>query len=206
MLRTALIAALLAGPAGMAHADADRALQKVQASRVMYDEGVANRDPLLVLAAARLRRTVGLIQSDRTAEGGGSAGDYLAWQDMLDQADAFAAGDELMLGLIEDERATRSKGVTNGPVYNIASLGGKGSDTYRNVPFDGKKYAEVYVEAKGNQDINVYIYDAQNRLVCSDTDVSAIAYCGWRPRESGAFSVKVTNESGAGAEYSLMTN
>ena len=86
------------------------------------------------------------------------------------------------------------------------SLGGKDSDTYRNVPFDGKKYAEVYVEAAGNQDLNVFIYDAQNRLVCSDTDSSAIAYCGWRPRESGQFSLKITNESGGSAQYSLMTN
>ncbi len=206
MFRTALLATLFAFAAQASLADTDRALQKVQASRVIYDEGVSTRDPLLIVAAAKLRRSAGLEQTDRTADGAGPDGAHLGWNDMLDQARAFASGDDLMTGLIEDVAAETTKGVTDGPVYNIASLGAKGSSIYRNVPFDGKKYAEVYVEAKGSQDINVFIYDAKDRLVCSDTDASAIAYCGWRPRESGMFSVKVTNESGSGANYSLMTN
>lgn len=206
MLRTACLAALLACTAHVAIADGTRALQKVQASRVLYEEGVATRDALMVVAAAKLRRSAGLEASDRASEAGPSEGAHLGWTDMLDQARDFAEGDEVLTGLIEDVAAETTKGVTNGPVYNIASLGAKGSDTYRNVPFDGKKYAEVYVESRGSQNVDVYIYDAKGRLVCSDTDVSAIAYCGWRPRESGVFSVKVTNEGGAGTQYSLMTN
>ena len=181
------------------------ALKQVQASRIMYEAGVAARDPLMIIAAAKLRRSAGLAETERDgAETRG--GEHLSWTAMLEAARNYAGGDETVLGLIDDTAAEQTKGVTNGPVYNIASLSGKGSDTYKNVPFDGQKYAEVYVEAKGNHDLNVFIYDAQGRLVCSDTDVSAIAYCGWRPRQAGAFSVKVTNESGGGAQYSLMTN
>lgn len=210
MLRSLLLAALLSAPAMLpvrAGADEDHTLRAVRASRVIYDAGLAARDPLLILAAAKLRRTAALEPTNRAPEEGGAAGgSAILWTDMLEAARETAAGDEVMLGLIEDVASENSKGVTNGPVYNIASLGAKGSDTYRAVPFDGRKYAEVYVEAKGSQDLNVHIYDAQNRLVCSDTDASAIAYCGWRPREAGTFTVKVTNASGSGARYSLMTN
>lgn len=209
MLRSLFLATALVAPTLLpvaARADDTRTLQTVRASRVLYDAGVAARDPLLILAAAKLRRSVGLVPGERTPDGGTPGGSAIRWTDMLEAAREAAAGDELMQGLIEDVEAENSKGVTNGPVYNIASLGAKGSDTYRGVPFDGREYAEVYVEAKGNQDLNIHIYDSQNRLVCSDTDASAIAYCGWRPREDGTFTVKVSNASGSGAQYSLMTN
>ena len=72
--------------------------------------------------------------------------------------------------------------------------------------FKGGEYAEVYVEGRGTSDLNLYVYDAQNRLVCSDTDISDIAYCGWRPAKTAAFSVKVENKGKSGAPYSMMTN
>lgn len=182
-------------------------LKQAQASRVIYDAGVAQRDPILVLAAAKLRRSLGLEQSDRQPENAeAGAEDAFGWQSMLSTARDLAGGDDLMLGLIEDVEAETTKGVVNGPVYNIARLSAKRADTYRNVPFEGGKYAEIYVEAKGNNDMNLHVYDAQNRLVCSDTDSSAIAYCGWRPRAQGSFSIKVSNDSGSTAQYSLITN
>ncbi|MEX0286131.1 MAG: hypothetical protein AB3N23_16110 [Paracoccaceae bacterium] len=206
MLRHALLVALLFCVAVPVWAEEDQSLVQIRASRVMYDAGMAQRDALLVLAAAKLRRSVGLEPVDRAAEDGTPSDERLGWAEMLEDARELANGDPILTGLVEDVAAERTKGVTNGPVYNTASLGAKDSDTYRNLPFDGQKYAEIYVEAGGRQDINLFVYDAQNRLVCSDTDASAIAYCGWKPRSSGSFSVKVTNASGSGTTYSLVTN
>ncbi len=178
-------------------------LQQMQASRVMYDTGVELRDPLLVVAAAKLRLALNL---ERTERGEAAEGALLDGKAMLDTARDFATGDGFMLGLIEDVAAEQTKGVTNGPVYNIARISGGSTDSYGNVPFDGGVYAEIYVEAQGNTDLNLRILDDQNRLVCSDTDASSIAYCGWRPREDGAFTIAVENVSPAGVEYSLITN
>lgn len=182
-------------------------LKRAEASRVLYDAGVDLRDPVLILAAAKLRRSLGLRQTDRQPEAGETEQDtILSWETMLSAARDLATGDPLMLGLIEDAEAETIKGVLNGQVYNNGRLAGKQSDTYRNVPFQGGVYAEIYVEAKGDQDMNIHIYDAKNRLVCSDTDSSAISYCGWRPRKAGSFTIKVSNESSTRAQYKMITN
>ena len=181
-------------------------LRIAQASRVVYDTGMASRDPLLVLAAAKMRMGLGLNPSDRMAEGGEKGDKALDAGAMLAMARELATGDDLILGLIEDTEAESGRGVTNGPVYNIARLGAKGQDKYPAVPFDGGKYAEIYVEATGPNDMNLHIYDDKNRLVCSDTDSSVIAYCGWTPASTGSFSIKITNASNAAAEYSMITN
>ena len=181
-------------------------LKQAEASRVIYDTGVATRDPLLVLAAAKMRRGLGLSPTDRMAEDGTPGDGALDADAMLATARDLAAGDDMMLGLIDDVASENTKGVVSGPVYNNARIGGGQTDTYRAVPFEGGTYAEIYVEAKGSNDLNLKVTDAQGRLVCSDTDASAIAYCGWSPRSTGDFTIAVQNASGGSADYALITN
>ena len=108
--------------------------------------------------------------------------------------------------LIESDRVETLKGVASGPVYNIGSLGNGKGDTYPPIEFRGGEYAEVYVEAKAATNLNLAIYDNKGRLVCSDTDISHIAYCGWTPASAGTFTLKVDNKGPVGADYALMTN
>lgn len=210
LFRSALLClsltALLSSTA-TAGSDEIRILSKAQASRVMYDAGMEAQDALMVIAAAKLRRSLGMAQTSRSAEGSEPVkGTPLDWETMLADAGVLAIGDDLLFELIEDVEAERSKGVVNGPVYNIGKLDGKSSDTYANLQLEAGTYAEVYIEARDDSDMNLFIFDAQGRLVCSDTDSSAIAYCGFRPKISASFSVKVTNESPNTAQYSLITN
>lgn len=203
-LTAALLATALALPAA---AETLSPVKTAELSARLYETGVAMGDPLLILSAAKLRKTLGLTPVDRVAEGGTAETDApLGWEDMLATAETLSEDDETLLGLIEDVRAESSKGVSSGPVYNIGNLGNGGADTYPIVDFIGGEYAEVYVEAKGATDLNLSIYDAQGRLVCSDTDKSHIAYCGWRPAEAGGFVMKVENNGPQGAKYALMTN
>ncbi len=187
-------------------------LQRVQTSHQMFKAGQTDRDPLLIIAAAKLRKTVGLEQTDRNPQDGNDAATApdesaaLTWHSMLDVARDLSVGDDLMLGLIDDIVAENTKGVVNGPVYNIANIAAKKSDTYNAIPFEAAKYAEIYVEGQGSADLNLFVYDSKNRLVCSDSDASDIAYCGWRPNVSDGFSIKVTNKGNVATRYSLMTN
>jgi hypothetical protein len=172
-----------------------------------YAAGMAAGDPLLVLSAAKLRKELGLVPVDRAAvDGVPGEGAPLSWQEMLASAEALAAGDAVVLGLIEDAKVEMDKGVASGPVYNIGSLGNGKGDTYPPIEFRGGEYAEVYVEAKAATNLNLAIYDDKGRLVCSDTDISHIAYCGWTPATPGSFTLKVENKGPVGAEYALMTN
>ncbi|MEI2686575.1 MAG: hypothetical protein V9G14_10225 [Cypionkella sp.] len=173
----------------------------------LYDAGLAMKDPILIISAAKLRKGLNPVATDRSAEGATSETDApLDWEDMLASAEDLAEGNEVVMGLAEDVRAESTKGVSSGPVYNIGQLRNGGLDAYPAVEFLGGEYAEVYVEAKSATDMNLSIYDSQGRLVCSDTDKSHIAYCGWRPAQSGSYVMKVENLGPNGAKYALMTN
>lgn len=202
-----LVACLMLAPL-CAHAEGPSPVQVAALSARLFDVGTAQADPVLMLAAARLRKQINPSEdATRQAEGGAPATDApLSWQEMADAAEVLAEGDEALLGLIDDLRAETTKGVVSGPVYNIGSIPAGKTDIYARVDFKGGEYAEVYIEAKTSVDLNLTITDAQGRLVCADTDPSHIAYCGWRPDATGAFNLKVENRSGQATRYALMTN
>lgn len=203
-LATAGLAAMLAMPAT---AEPLSPVKTAELSARLYATGLDLADPLLILSAAKLRKSLGMKSIDRVAEGGTADADApLGWEEMLASAEGMVDGDETMLGLIDDIRAESSKGAATGPVYNIGTLGNGATDTYPTVAFVGGEYAEIYVEAKSATDLNLTVYDEKGRLVCSDTDASHIAYCGWRPVDTSSFVMKVENNGPQGAKYALMTN
>lgn len=208
MLRSArlalLVACALAAPVG---AETASPVKTAELSARLYATGVALADPLLILSAAKLRKSLNPTATDRPPEGGSVEEDQpLGWQDMLAAAEPLAEEDHTLTGLIEDIRAETTKGVAKGPVYNIGKIGTGRTDSYPRVDFIGGEYAEVYIEAKGASDLNLTIFDFKGRLVCSDTDASPIAYCGWRPDSTASFQIKVVNRGPAGVSYALMTN
>lgn len=190
-----------------AWAETPSPVKVAELSARLYAAGMEVGDPLLVLSAAKLRKSLAPVAGDRAAvDGVAGEGGPLGWEEMLASATELAAGDEVLLGLIEDAGLERPRGVASGPVYNIGSLGNGKGDTYPPIEFRGGEYAEVYVEAKAATNLNLAIYDDKGRLVCSDTDISHIAYCGWTPASAGSFTLKVENKGPVGADYALMTN
>ncbi len=204
LLACAVVAGSLALPA---LAQGQSPVKIAELSARLFEAGQQARDPLLMVAAAKLRKTLAPQPTERRAEGGEAASEApLDWQEMLAEAEALATEDDTLLGLIEDVRAETTKGVATGPVYNIGKIANGRTDTYPRVDFIGGEYAEIYVEAKGATDLNLTVIDAQGRLVCSDTDSSHIAYCGWRPDQTAPFQITVTNRGPNGVTYALMTN
>lgn len=204
---TLALAVALSAAAAPATAQVQPPLQQMRLARQLYDLGLATGDPLYVLAAARLRKSVGLAATRRAPQDGGATdGAPLGWQEMLAAAAPLIAGDPALQGLAGDIAAEAAKGVATGPVYSIVEIRAGGRDVYPRLPFAGGQYAEIYVEGAAGTDLNLLVHDDRGRLVCSDTDISAIAYCGWRPAAGGAFSVTVTNAGRTGGRYSMMTN
>ncbi len=199
-----LLTALMTLPAW---AETPSPVKIAELSARLYATGIAAGDPVLVLSAARLRKGLAPVAGDRAAVDG-IVGDSapMGWAEMLASAEALAGDDPALLGLIEDAKAEAMKGVASGPVYNIGSLGNGKGDTYPPIEFRGGEYAEVYVEARAATNLNLGVYDDRGRLVCSDTDISHIAYCGWTPAKPGTFTLKVDNKGPASAAYALMTN
>jgi hypothetical protein len=206
-MRCFLFATALCALALPALAESASPVKTAELSARLYAAGVTAEDPLLIISAAKLRKTLAPVAGDRAATGGETGeGSPLSWEEMLASAEALAEGDDILLGLILDVRAETAKGVASGPVYNIGSLANGRGDTYPPIEFRGGEYAEVYVEAKAATNLNLTVYDDKGRLVCSDTDISHIAYCGWTPAKPGSFTLKVENKGPASAAYALMTN
>lgn len=194
MLRLSLLLILLALPALAAPLSG---VKTAQLSAELYAAGLATGDPVLLIAAAKLRKTVAF-------RGEGQA--PLAWEAMLAAAERLAAEDAALLGLIADVRAEASKGVASGPMYSIGRLASGGVDKFPSVGFAAGDYAEIYVEAKTETDLNLRVFDSQGQLVCADTDPSPIAYCGWTAAGGGAFVMQVENVGPQDTGYALMTN
>lgn len=178
-------------------------LQQVDLSMQLFQRGVDEGNPLLVIAAAQMRKATRFTPA---AAGIGVDVVPLDWSAMLDAARELAGDDAALLAIIEDIAAEAGKGVTTGQIYSVAEIADGGENVYDALPFDAGQYAEVYVESNDGSDLNLYVYDDAGRLVCSDTDVSSISYCGWRPSEGGGFTIKVENKGQGNAGYSLMTN
>ena len=201
------LAACLVTLALPAWAEGPSPVKVAELSARLYAAGLEAGDPILILSAAKLRKSLALVAGERSAvDGVAGQGAPLGWEEMMASAAEVAEGDEVVLGLIEDAGLEMPRGVASGPVYNIGSLGNGKGDTYPPIEFRGGEYAEVYVEAKAATNLNLAVYDDQGRLVCSDTDISHIAYCGWTPASPGTFTLKVENKGPAGADYALMTN
>jgi hypothetical protein len=206
-MRRFLLAFPVMGLALPALADGPSPVKVAELSARAYAAGIAAGDPLVVLSAARLRKSLAPVAADRAAVAGTAGqGAPLSWEEMLASASVLAGDDAVLLGLIDDARAEAAKGVASGPVYNIGSLGNGKADTYPPIAFRGGEYAEVYVEAKAAVNLNLTVLDDKGRLVCSDTDISHIAYCGWTPASAGTFTLKVDNKGPVAAGYALMTN
>ena len=202
-----LLAVCVTSLALPAWAEGPSPVKVAELSARLFAAGIDAGDPLIVLAAAKLRKSLAPVAGERAAlDGVAGQGAPLGWEEMLASAAGLAGDDPALLGLIEDARVEATKGVASGPVYNIGSLGNGKGDTYPPIEFRGGEYAEVYVEAKAATNLNLAIYDDRGRLVCSDTDISPIAYCGWTPASPGTFTLKVDNKGPSGAEYALMTN
>ncbi|WP_099825182.1 hypothetical protein [Oceaniglobus indicus] len=169
------------------------------------------QDALLMIAAAKLRKQARVPRIERRPERDGDlpSGDLPGpreWQDMLAAALALDPDDAVMVGLARDVRAASVRGVASGRVESRAQIRAGGRDTYQPLVFSGGAWADVYVEGAGRADLDLFVRDGAGRMVCSDTDASAIAYCGWRVDTSDSFAVEVLNAGRVATTYRLMTN
>ncbi len=204
--------ALPMAPTAQAQSEQVSPARLVHLSGQLFEIALQERDPLLMISAAKLRKSVPLTPVERAPLNADQAPDDVAphapisWQDMLDTAAAVAPDNATIAGLIADVSGETTKGVASGQVYSIAKIRKGGRDRYPPLTYEGGKYAAVYVEGAGGSDLNLFVRDEKGRLVCSDTDISAIAYCGWSPAQSAGFTIEVANKSGPSSSYSLITN
>lgn len=168
----------------------------------LYRLGLAQKDALLVLTAAKLAAAVQMTdvvrEGAKPAEGGPV--DIAA---MLASAREFAAEDESILGLIEDvERGRERFGGASRQVNNVEA----GAAEAWKIPFFGGSLAEIGVAGDGAAPLDVAITDENGNRVACPLRLGDRFYCAFVPRWNGYFDVTVTNSGTAGNSYYLLTN
>ncbi len=79
------------------------------------------------------------------------------------------------------------------------------TDTYKLV-FRGGETAEMAILGDNETDLDLYVYDAKENLVVSDTGGADRCHVKWVPKSTGPFTVKIKNRGGEPNHYTLVTN
>lgn len=179
----------------------------------LYALGMANKDALTVLTAAKLAASVDVKDVDRKKE---TKGDAIADQSdgvdapmdaaaMMASAKELAGEDEVLAGLIEDAEAEGSRGRIGGASETLSRLPAGQTDVWE-IPFYGDSYAELAVVGDGDANLDVLVTDENGNTICYDVSWSDKVYCDFVPSWNGYFYVTVQNNGGSRNSYYLMTN
>lgn len=179
----------------------------------LYALGMAQKDPLTVLTAAKLAASVEVKEVEQKKE---TKGEELAGQEdgvdapvdaatMLASAKDLAGEDEVLAALVEDAAAQGSRGRIGGASSTLSRLPAGQSDVWE-IPFYGNSYAEVAVVGDGDANLDVLITDEGGNTICYDVSWSDKVYCDFVPAWNGYFYVTVQNNGGKRNSYYLMTN
>lgn len=135
----------------------------------------------------------------------GAADGPVTTEAMFAKATELAAGDEVIVGLIEDAMAEGSRGRIGGSVEWLSRLPAGQTDVWE-IPFYGNSYAEIAVAGDGDADLDVAVTDENGNVICYDVSWSDRIYCDWTPSWDGYFYVTVQNMGSSRNSYYLLTN
>ena len=160
--------------------------------------GQRNSDPVALIQAAKIRKGIA----------GGGEQDAAAVEALLARAEALAPGNPAIRGLVVDARAYRSRDLPllSAGVATLTKLVRSLSADRADLTFRGETAAVVYVHSTEDVDLDLYVYDEYNNLICSDESTGQEAQCRWRPRWTGSFLVDVRNKHDREVEYVLAAN
>jgi hypothetical protein len=179
----------------------------------LYALGMANKDALTVLTAAKLAASVDVkeVEQKKKTEGTETAGQEdgvdapVDAATMMASAKELAGEDEVLAGLIEDAEAEGARGRIGGASSTLSRLPAGQTDVWE-VPFYGNSYAELAVVGDGDANLDVLVTDENGNTICYDVSWSDKVYCDFVPSWNGYFYVTVQNNGGKRNSYYLMTN
>lgn len=178
----------------------------------LYDIGMANKDGLTVLVAARLAASIEatdgpevkkLTKGESAAESPDPTEAPMDADRMMASAKILAQEDDTLLGLIEEtERAPARLGAA---MRHLSRLPGGMTDVWE-LAFFGRSYAELAVIGDGDSNLDVLVADENGNTICHDVSWSDKISCDFVPAWNGYFYVTVQNTGTTRNSYYLLTN
>ena len=205
----ALAALLLATPAlaqDKSPRDAGAVAQLLHA-HALFDLGLARKDPLATLAAARLAAGITTTDSDRspTPPGEPVPATYPTAEGMFTAAKALAQEDDLATDLIARTRAEVARTPTLTVIRATRGIGAGETHIWQ-IPFFADTPSELGLLGDGRSDLDLAVTGAEDTPLCLDTAPSDRALCAFRLAENATLTISVTNRSESAASYSLLIN
>ena len=195
---------------------ASGAVAQAAMAQDMFAYGLANKNAVSALAAAQVLMSLDIQDVEREKETKDNEGDPIAETGegvdapadaaaMLAAAKEFAAGDEALLGLIEDAEAEGARGRIGGASKTLSRLRAGRTDIFK-VPFYGRRLAELAILGDGDADLDLLVTDENGNTMCVDRSYSDKLYCSWTPAWDGYFFVAVKNMGRVRNSYYILTN
>lgn len=197
-----------------AHPEAEpgAASQLVLAQR-LFRQASESGDPVLLLAAIRLARSVTLrpapgwekTAADEAEPSASNGPPDPAGPDALAMLQGLAVDDPDLQDLVYDLDAQVPQGRL--PVATVArsDLNGGATQEWR-LPLSGSVAAEIALIGAGNTALGLSVTDDTGAEICSRPPALDPALCRFTPARNGFFTVQVVNAGAEGNSYKLVGN
>lgn len=183
------------------------ALDRLQLSDALADYGERNGDPVALIQAAKIRKT---LPPELTNSGVGSqvtAAGRTA-ETLLTRAAQIGGSNVTLTALIADARKSRDRDIPTiaaGAWLLTKVVKARAADRAE-VNFKAGEPALVYVHTDLSADLDLFVYDEYNNLICADEASGQESQCRWRPRWNGSYLVDVRNKNEVEVSYELAIN
>lgn len=183
------------------------AVAQFMAAQELFALGRARKDPLAVLAAARLAATVTATDADRQPEPAAEAvpPSHPDAATMFTAAKALTAEDDALTDLVARSAAEAARLPARSLIRTTRGIGAGATQVYT-LPFFGASLAEVGLLGDGKANLDLAISSGEGGALCLDTAPEARAFCSFVLPENASVTVSVTNRSETASSYSLLTN
>jgi hypothetical protein len=184
-------------------------VESIRMAHALIRYGDQNKDPHALITAARILQATG-SSAFRGERAGGAAGATKAATDprsvpaLLQRAKAMANNRADIVAAADDVASQGTRGRDGGPARARSIVNTRSTDVYR-LNFRGGERAVVLVSGDGDSDLDLFVFDENNNLVCKDDDETDDMVCAWTPRWTGQFRVEIRN-LGVANEYVIATN
>jgi hypothetical protein len=189
----------------------DEPIARLQMSSDLLAFGRETKDPLVLIAAARIMKALSGTEVDLKPEGraasgsGQKSGLPVSPDSILGEARDFAKGDKIINVLIDQTAATGTPATIEDPKTHQDTVQPGATDAYA-IVFNGGQLAEAGVAGDGTSDLDLLVYDENGHLVCRSTASTDREYCRWWPKWTGPFRIEIQNLGAAANLYRLATN
>lgn len=193
------------------------AVSQLAMAQELFEYGMAQKDALSVLAAARIVQSISTEDVERkketqdtegmedVTEEGEGVDKPAGLEEMFAAASELAGGDPAVEGLIEDAMAEGSRGRVGGASRTLSRLRAGKTDVFRSA-FHGGQLAEVAILGDGDANLDLLVTDENGNTICLDRSYSDRIYCSFTPAWTGNFVIYVKNQGRIRNSYYILTN